>query len=81
MFEKAVELGIVTWHAGPMNMMFETMMDTSLVDFGLQLSEDLDKRFGIVRTNRVLSQRDVPGQLTLRAGVSLNIHSFIHSFS
>ncbi|XP_041366373.1 uncharacterized protein LOC121381225 [Gigantopelta aegis] len=60
-FKKAVDLGIITWHAGPMNMMFETLMDVSMVEFGLQMSEDLDKMFGITRQHRVLSQRDVPG--------------------
>ncbi|XP_060574860.1 uncharacterized protein LOC132732460, partial [Ruditapes philippinarum] len=59
-FINAIELGFITWHAGPMNMEFE-MMDESMNEFGIQLSLDLDKRFGIDRKYRTVSQRDVPG--------------------
>ncbi|XP_046330094.2 uncharacterized protein LOC124113675 isoform X1 [Haliotis rufescens] len=59
-FEAAIKMGIITWHAGPMNMNNE-MFDPSMVDYTLQISEDLDKRFGIKRPTRVVSQRDVPG--------------------
>ncbi|XP_060073816.1 uncharacterized protein LOC132553577 [Ylistrum balloti] len=60
MFINAVKSGIITWHAGPMNMQFETL-EPSIVKFGLQLSTDLDRRFNITRKHRTLSQRDVPG--------------------
>ncbi|XP_053402120.1 uncharacterized protein LOC123550399 isoform X2 [Mercenaria mercenaria] len=59
-FIDAINLGLITWHAGPMNMEFE-MMDESMNEFGIQLSLDLDKRFGINRKYRTVSQRDVPG--------------------
>lgn len=59
-FIDAVKSGVITWHAGPMNMQFETL-EPSIVKFGLQLSSDLDKRFNITRKHRTLSQRDVPG--------------------
>ncbi|KAL5021154.1 hypothetical protein ScPMuIL_000309 [Solemya velum] len=59
-FTNAVQEGYISWHAGPMNMQFE-MMDESLADFSLKISEDLDKHFNITRTHRTLSQRDVPG--------------------
>ncbi|XP_041367668.1 uncharacterized protein LOC121382209 [Gigantopelta aegis] len=59
-FEAAVHRGDITWHAGPMNMQFE-MIDTSLVEMAIQLGLDLDKHFGIQRSYRTLSQRDVPG--------------------
>ena len=42
-------------------MQFE-MLDTSLVEMAIQLGIDLDKQFGIQRSHRTLSQRDVPGQ-------------------
>ncbi|KAK3090828.1 hypothetical protein FSP39_014977, partial [Pinctada imbricata] len=58
-FVKAVQLGDITWHAGPMNMQFE-MMDPSLTRFGLHLAVDLDRQFNITRKYRTLSQRDVP---------------------
>ena len=58
----AVKFGLITWHAGPMNMEFE-MMDESMNEFAIQLSLDLDKRFGIERKYRTVSQRDVPGPL------------------
>ncbi|KAJ8311290.1 hypothetical protein KUTeg_011157 [Tegillarca granosa] len=59
-FTDAVNKGYITWHAGPMNMQFE-MFEPSLANFSLQISADLDKRFGIKRKFRVVSQRDVPG--------------------
>lgn len=61
-FESAIKLGLITWHAGPMNMEFE-LMDESMMEFAIQLSIDLDKRFGINRKYRTVSQRDVPGLL------------------
>lgn len=59
-FEAAVQRGDITWHAGPMNMEFE-MLDSSMMEFSIQLSIDLDKRFNISRSHRTVSQRDVPG--------------------
>ncbi|KAK6184178.1 hypothetical protein SNE40_006698 [Patella caerulea] len=59
-FKKAVQLGDITWHAGPMNMQNE-MFDVPMVDFSLQIAADLDAYFQIKRSTRVLSQRDVPG--------------------
>lgn len=59
-FISAVKLGFITWHAGPMNMEFE-LLDESMMEFAIQLSVDLDKRFGINRKYRTVSQRDVPG--------------------
>ena len=43
-----------------MNMEYE-MIDQSMAEFAIQLSIDLDKRFGISRKYRTVSQRDVPG--------------------
>ncbi|XP_071104844.1 uncharacterized protein [Haliotis cracherodii] len=59
-FVAAAQRGDISWHAGPMNMQFE-MLDTAMVEFGLQLGQDLDKRLGIVRKFPTVSQRDVPG--------------------
>ena len=59
-FTAAVKRGDITWHAGPMNMQAENA-DETLFQFGLSLSNRLDKMFGITRKMRVLSQRDVPG--------------------
>lgn len=59
-FVDAINLGFISWHAGPMNMEFE-LMDESMNEYSIQLSLDLDKRFGIERKYRTVSQRDVPG--------------------
>ncbi|XP_055957826.1 uncharacterized protein LOC130013170 [Patella vulgata] len=59
-FYGAVARGDITWHAGPMNMQYE-MMDRSLIEFSLQLSDDLDEMFKIQRKYKTVSQRDVPG--------------------
>ncbi|KAH3812032.1 hypothetical protein DPMN_140453, partial [Dreissena polymorpha] len=67
-FIQVVQSGFITWHAGPMNMEFE-MMDESMLEFAVQLSIDLDKRFGFDRQYRTVSQRDVPG--TTRAVIPL----------
>lgn len=37
------------------------LMDESMMEYAIQLSIDLDKRFGINRKYRTVSQRDVPG--------------------
>ena len=60
-FVKAVQNGYITWHAGPMNMQMEGL-DTTLLEFGLRMADDLDKRFNITRQYKTLSQRDVPGK-------------------
>ena len=59
-FVEAVKAGIITWHAGPMNLQTENI-DGWLFDYGLKLGADLDKLFGIYRKVTVMSQRDVPG--------------------
>jgi hypothetical protein len=69
-FTKAVKEGIITWHAGPMNMQFE-FIDESLLTHALDLSLTLDKRFGIKRKFRTLSQRDVPGNARISFIVTL----------
>jgi len=58
-FEEAVSNGWIRWHAFPHNAQL-SVMDESMVEFGVDLVHDLDKRFG-VPPKRVLSQRDVPG--------------------
>ena len=60
-FIAAVNSGYITWHAGPMNLEVEMAHDPWLFEAGLDLSQQLDKRFAIARKLRVLSQRDVPG--------------------
>ncbi|KAK3603808.1 hypothetical protein CHS0354_042809 [Potamilus streckersoni] len=59
-FEYAVRQGFITWHAGPMNMQNE-LLDEWMMEFSVRLSMDLDKRFGLTRQHRTVSQRDVPG--------------------
>ncbi|XP_064635221.1 uncharacterized protein LOC135492603 isoform X2 [Lineus longissimus] len=59
-FTRAVELGIITWHAGPMNMQYE-FMDEALLTHAFNFTLSLDQRFNITRKYRTLSQRDVPG--------------------
>ena len=60
-FTKAITDGYITWHAGPMNLEPEFAPSTLAFEYGLDIGLDLDKRFGISRPTRVLSQRDVPG--------------------
>ncbi len=62
-FTAAVKRGDITWHAGPMNMQAENAGE-ELFQFGLSLSDRLDKRFGISRQFRTPRQRDVPGNST-----------------
>ncbi|KAK6192649.1 hypothetical protein SNE40_004086 [Patella caerulea] len=59
-FLYAAKRGDITWHAGPMNMQYEAL-DASMVEFSLQLSEDMDARIYQPRQHRTMSQRDVPG--------------------
>jgi len=60
-FMAAVRSGYITWHAGPMNLQVEMAHEPWLFEAGLDLSQQLDQRFAITRTFRVLSKRDVPG--------------------
>lgn len=58
-FTEAVNKGYLTWHAFPHNAELGTA-DASLIDFGVQMTHDLDAMFR-VRNKTVVSQRDVPG--------------------
>lgn len=68
-FKWAVGNGTINWHAVPMNFQVENV-GSELFKFGLKLSQDLDKRFGLHRVGRVMSQRDVPGPILLFSIVS-----------
>ncbi|XP_048776556.1 uncharacterized protein LOC125680826 isoform X2 [Ostrea edulis] len=59
-FEAAIRRGDITWHAGPMNMQLENMNEL-LFQMSLNISFELDKKYGIKRLFPTLSQRDVPG--------------------
>jgi len=59
MVEECIAKDWITWHAFPFNGELETM-DPDLIEFGLQMTHDLDKRFN-KQPKTVLSQRDVPG--------------------
>lgn len=56
--EKAVRDGILRWHALPFTTHTE-LMDTTLFSYGVELSKQLDKRFGKQTTGAKMS--DVPG--------------------
>lgn len=58
-FDAAVRAGDIHWHALPHNAQVE-VMDASLLAFSVQLTHDLDRRFGLP-AKRTMSQRDVPG--------------------
>lgn len=45
-FEAAVRAGDITWHAFPHNAQLE-IMDPVLIQAGIQLTHDLDARFGL----------------------------------
>ncbi|XP_052819190.1 uncharacterized protein LOC128245032 [Mya arenaria] len=77
-FTDVVKVGFITWHAGPMNMEYE-MMDESMLEFAMQLSMDLDARFGFQRKHRTVSQRDVPG--TTKAIIPILNKLGIHAMS
>ena len=55
----AVKRGDIVWHAMPFNSELE-LFDSSMVDFSIQLTHDLDKKMGRDPTI-TMSQRDVPG--------------------
>ena len=59
MFNDSVAKGYITWHAFPFNAQPE-FMDPSLIGFGVDLTHQLDARFG-VPNKTTMSQRDVPG--------------------
>lgn len=56
--EQAIAAGEIAWHALPFTWHSE-LLDTSLCDFGLSLSADLDRRFGRKTISGKLT--DVPG--------------------
>ncbi|KAK3598273.1 hypothetical protein CHS0354_022590 [Potamilus streckersoni] len=59
-FQLAISSGVITWHAGPMNMQIENM-NQLLFELSLNMSFILDAQFGKRRAYPTLSQRDVPG--------------------
>lgn len=58
-FENAVRNGDIVWHALPHNLQAE-FMDAELLDWAVQMTHALDKRFHLPPKSTV-SQRDVPG--------------------
>jgi hypothetical protein len=56
--EKAIENGDIVWHGLPFTMHSE-LVDSSLYDLGIQLSVNLDKRFG--KKTIAAKMTDVPG--------------------
>ena len=56
--ERAIENGIIRWHALPFTTHTE-LMSPALLDEGLSISRDLDTRFGLV--TRAAKMTDVPG--------------------
>lgn len=55
---KAIEDGIIKWHALPVTY-FTEAMNQELFEYGLSLSQELDKRFGKITISSKMS--DVPG--------------------
>lgn len=56
--ENAIKNGDITWHALPFSTHTE-LADSSLYELGIQISKDLDKRFG--KTTISAKMTDVPG--------------------
>jgi hypothetical protein len=56
---KAIRTGVITWHAGAMNMQYE-LMDVNLLLASLYIAESLSDRFNVSYSCSV-SLRDVPG--------------------
>jgi Domain of unknown function (DUF5054) len=56
--EAAIQVGDITWHALPFTMHSE-LMDAALFEFGLSLSQTLDRRFG--HQTIAAKMTDVPG--------------------
>ena len=72
-FTAAVKRGDIAWHAGPMNMQVENA-DENIFQFGLSISDRLDKIFGFTRQFKTLSQRDVPG---IRKKYNIEIERYV----
>ncbi len=68
--EKAIQDGLITWHAGPMNMQIE-LMNKYLLNASIQITRQLDKRFD--HNSIVLSQRDVPGMTAGAISTLVNV--------
>lgn len=81
--EKAIDDGLISWHALPFTMHIE-MMDKPLYEYGLTLSKKLDERFG--KKTIAAKCTDVPGftkaavPLLAKAGVKL-VHIGVNSVS
>ncbi len=81
--EQAILLGDIAWHALPFTTHTE-LMDAPLFEFGLGLSQELDRRFG--RMTIAAKMTDVPGHtrsmvpLLARAGVKF-LHIGVNSAS
>eukprot|EP00948_MAST-09A_sp_MAST-9A-sp1_P004169 g4169.t1 len=60
-FYEAVKLGDITWHDGPFNLQPENTMNEFLLEAGLNISSNLNKRFDLKDSlYKTMSQRDVP---------------------
>jgi hypothetical protein len=59
----AITKDYIQWHAGPFNLQVEAM-DSSLFDYSLDIATQLDRMFNKSHKT-VLSQKDVPGNVTL----------------
>uniref|UniRef100_A0A1I8H8Q3 CBM6 domain-containing protein n=2 Tax=Macrostomum lignano TaxID=282301 RepID=A0A1I8H8Q3_9PLAT len=66
---QAVKEGAIQWHAGSMNVQYETCLTPNLLQISLDSAKRLDAKFGIKRKLSAVSLRDVPG-LT-RAAIDL----------
>ena len=76
--EAAIQEGIISWHAAPMNLQAETA-DTALYAFGLGLSDRLDARFNKTGGGKTsISQKDVPGSTVgmIPIAARSNVRSF-----
>ena len=81
--ERAIEGGMITWHALPFTTHVE-MMDAPLYEYGLSIAKKLDKRFG--KSTIAAKSTDVPGftkaavPLLADAGIRL-VHIGVNSVS
>eukprot|EP00039_Didymoeca_costata_P014525 m.235380 g.235380 ORF g.235380 m.235380 type:complete len:943 (-) comp16044_c1_seq12:64-2892(-) len=66
----AIERGDITWHANPMNMMSESG-ELKNMQFGMQISDELDKRFN-KSSKTAASQKDAPGLTLGQIGLLAN---------
>lgn len=76
-FTAAVRSGHITWHAFPFNAELE-FYDSSLANFGFQVTHQLDKMFG-VKPKITMSQRDVPG--TTRSLIPLLVSNGVQAIT